>query len=66
MDEDNEFGCNCCWCYFMNYDMQTFYREQATWMWSMRNWLYQQCTEWGFMFSVNYGKNIYEDSLAVK
>ena len=31
-----------------------------------RTWMYQTCTEWGFMFSTNYGRNMYEDTFSVK
>jgi len=30
-----------------------------------RTWMYQACTEWGFMVSANYGRNMFEDTTNV-
>jgi hypothetical protein len=71
MDEDNEFACYCPWnyCNFIDYDLQAWMKEDASdWddWWTDRVWYYQQCTEWGFLISVNYGRNIFMDSISVK
>jgi len=72
-DDLNEFDCPlCCWCDFVSYDRHVFYYEQAALIdpmnflgMDMRVWTYQMCTEWGYMISDNYGRNIFEDTMPV-
>jgi len=72
-DELLEFECYCWYCDFVSYDRHVFYYEQTQlndpekfMINDLRAWTYQTCTEWGYMISDNYGRNIFEDTYPVK
>jgi len=71
-DALGEFACECYHCEWYSYDEHVFWLEQVdledptTYKYQdKRTWFYQMCTEWGHMFSDNFGRNIFEDTYPV-
>jgi len=73
-DSLDEFLCYCYYsCEWYSYDEHVYFLEQTDLenpteykYQDKRTWFYQQCTEWGQMFSDNYGRSIFEDAYPVK
>jgi len=73
-DQVWQFSCPlCCFCDFVSYDRHVYYYEQPMLDdpfdflgMDTRVWTYHMCTEWGYMISNNYGRNIFQDTMPVK